>query len=326
MRGQSRFAGHVSFRITSFYVNPPENTDMKKSSGINYGIVLPNWVVEGDTERLVDYGVAAEEAGWDGVFLADHLAMGGEEGHPDFPDPWITLSGIAARTNDIKLGSWVTPVPRRQPWQLARDLATLDRLSDGRVILGAGLGRSFDYTTFGEPWEPKTIGDRYDEALDVITGLWTGESFSYDGDHYTVDEAVLRPTPVQKPRIPIVVGAVWPNKKPFQRGARWDGMMPHYRGDGILPAEGLDEEQSGDLDVPQRTVDPETEVREMVEYYHGLTEVPGELFLPADPPHASDDWIELCNDLGATWLYSRNLDPEEGWDLDMERVRNGPPG
>lgn len=89
-------------------------------SELKHGIILPNWEVGGDTERLVEFGVVAEEAGWDGVFLADHLAMGGEDGHPDFPDPWITLSGIAARTDEIKLGSLVTPIPRRQPWQLAR--------------------------------------------------------------------------------------------------------------------------------------------------------------------------------------------------------------
>ncbi|MFW6153451.1 MAG: LLM class flavin-dependent oxidoreductase [Halobacteriota archaeon] len=221
---------------------------------LKHGIVLPNWEVDGDTERLVEYAVAAEAAGWDGVFLADHLAMSGEDGPPPFPDPWITLAGIAARTEKLRLVSWVTPIPRRQPWQVARDLATLDRLSDGRVILGTGLGRAFDYTTFGTPYEPKLLGRRYDEALDVITGLWTGEPFSYEGEHFTVDEAVMQPRPVQEPRIPIIVGGLWPNKQPFHRGARWDGMIPHYRGDGIIPAEGLDPDETGDQDLPARTV------------------------------------------------------------------------
>lgn len=292
---------------------------------LEYGIVLPNWEVAGDTERLVEYGVAAEEAGWDGVFLADHLAMGGEDGTPDFPDPWITLSGIAARTDEIRLGSWVTPVPRRQPWQLARDLATLDRLSDGRVILGTGLGRAFDYTTFGTPWNPKRLGDRYDEALEIVTGLWTGEPFSYDGEYYTITDAVMKPTPVQEPRIPIVVGGLWPNKKPFHRGARWDGMIPHYRGDGVIPEGGMDSGESGDVTLPERTVDPETEVSEMVDYYHDVSEESGELFLPLDPPHASAGWIDFCRDLGATWLYSRSLTAETGWDLTMDRIRDGPP-
>lgn len=294
-------------------------------SELKHGIVLPNWEVQGETGRLVEFGVAAEAAGWDGVFLADHLAMDGEGGYPDFPDPWITLSGIAARTETIKLGSWVTPIPRRQPWQLARDLATLDRLSEGRVILGTGLGRAFDYTTFGTEWNPKVLGAKYDEALEIITGLWTGEPFSYDGDHYTVTDAVMKPVPVQKPRIPIVVGGVWPNKKPFHRGARWDGMIPHYRGDGVLPTEGMTQSQSGDLTIPERTADAESEVREMADYYRTRSDESGELFLPSDPPHADDGWLEFCEEVGATWVYARNVDPEAGWELTMERVREGPP-
>lgn len=291
-----------------------------------YGIVLPNWEVDGETDRLVEFGVAAEEAGWDGVFLADHLSMGGDDGYPDFPDPWITLSGIATRTDEIRLGSWVTPIPRRQPWQLARNLATLDRLSDGRVILGTGLGRAFDYTPFGDPWDPAVLGDKYDEALEIIAGLWTGEPFSFDGAHYTVEDAVVKPTPVQEPRIPIVVGGIWPNKKPFRRGGRWDGMVPHYRGDGVIPADGVTSDQSGDLTIPPRDGDARTEVQEMVEYYFEHSDGGGELFLPTDPPHAADDWLDFCENLGATWLYTRNLDPENGMELSMERVRRGPPG
>jgi hypothetical protein len=294
---------------------------------LNYGIVLPNWEVGGDTAKLVEYGVAAEEAGWDGVLLADHLAMGGPDEPLEFPDPWVTHAAIAARTERITLGSWVTPIARRQPWQVARDLATLDCLSDGRVLLGTGLGRAFDYTTFGEAWNPKRIAARYDEALQVITGLWTGDPFSYDGEFYTLEDAVLRPTPVQQPRIPIVVGGVWPNKAPFHRGARWDGMMPHYRGDGVLPAEGMRREQSGDLDIPERTVDHETEVREMAAYFHDVeSEGRQELFLPLDPPGVdTDEWLAVCRDVGATWVYARNVDPESGWELTMDRIREGPP-
>jgi hypothetical protein len=292
---------------------------------VNYGIALPNWQVEGDTERLVEYGVAAEEAGWDGVFLSDHLAMEGAGGNPAFPDPWITLSGIAARTDEITLGSWVTPIPRRQPWQLARDLATLDRLSDGRVMLGTGLGRAFDYTTFGDDWEPRRLGAKYDEALDVMTGLWTGEPFSYDGEFFTVDDAVLKPPPVQDPHIPVVIGGVWPNRKPFHRGSDWDGMMPHYRGDGVIPAEGIDGDESDDLVLPERPGDIKAEVREMVEYYTELTEDSGELFLPIDQPQAVDDWLAFCRDVGATWLYDRTIDDDGGWELTIERVRRGPP-
>lgn len=299
---------------------------MAASSGIKHGIVLLNSQVDGDAERLVEYGVAAEDAGWDGVFLADHLVPEGEDGPLEWPDPWITLAGIATRTEEIMLGSWVTPIPRRQPWQLARDLATLDRLSDGRVLLGTGLGRAFDYITFGDPWEPTRLGEKYDEALEIITGLWTGEPFSFAGTHFTVDEAVLRPTPVQAPRIPIVVGGIWPNKKPFHRRAKWDGIVPHYRGDGIIPAEGVDSGDSDDLRVPARPGGPEDEVGAMIDYYTEVADGPGEILLPADPPHAGDEWLDFCAELGATWVYTRTLDPETGWDLTMERVRRGPPG
>lgn len=136
----------------------------------------------------------------------------------------------------------------------------------------------------------------------------------------------MKPTPVQEPRIPIIVGGLWPNKKPFHRGARWDGMIPHYRGDGVIPAEGVTADQSGDLTIPERPDGAKAEVREMVEYYLERAGDESDLFLPADPPHASGDWIEFCEGIGATWVYTRNLDPETGWNLTMERVRDGPPG
>lgn len=292
----------------------------------HHGIVLPNWAVDGDPGALVEYAVEAEAAGWDGVFLADHLICPPTtpeetpEEYQPFPDPWITLAGVAARTDEIRLGSWITPVPRRQPWQLARDLATLDRLSDGRVILGTGLGRSSDYLTFGEEWVPRRLGQRYDEALEIIAGLWSGEPFSYDGDHYTVEETVLLPTPAQQPRIPIVVGGLWPNEKPFHRGARWDGIIPHYPGDGIMPEDGVDGLMAG------TDADPMDEVRAMLDYYHDIADDAGVVFLPADPPHPADEWLQLCRDYDVDWLYTRPRDSTGTWELSTERIRRGPPG
>lgn len=298
------------------------------STELNYGIALPNWIVEGDAERLVEFAVAAEEAGWDGVLLADHLMyppLGPDETldspeYNDFPDPWLTAAGIATQTENIRLMSWITPIPRRQPWQLARNLATLDRLSNGRVMLGTGLGTPSDYTRFGQAWEPKRLGQMYDEALDVITGLWTGESFSYDGEFFSIDDAVLRPTPVQDPRIPIIVGGIWPNKKPFQRGARWDGMVPHYRGDGIVPNDGATFAPSRDDELTH-----DEEVRNMVEYYNAIADEPGDLFLPADPPDSGSDWISQCEQLGASWVYARPKRETGEWHLDEEYIREGPP-
>lgn len=278
----------------------------------NHGLYLQNSSADiGDLatpDRLVEYAVAAEDADWDGVFAADVLTT-------DWIDPWITLAGIASRTEQLTLGTWVTPVPRRQPWQLARDLATLDHLSDGRVMLGAGLGTEADYTSFGESWEPPRIAGRYDEALEVIAGLWAGGEFSYDGEYYTVNEVELQPTPVQQPRIPIVVGCWWPNKAPLHRGARWDGIMPYapsFVGDEGLhgePVSGTPAEEAGDV----------------LKYYRGLTDEPGDIVLPVDPPEAPPDFAETCVELGATWLLTTSLLADDDHEQNLERIRAGPP-
>lgn len=190
------------------------------------------------------FALAAEDAGWDGVFLADHLAFPHDryEGPEamDFHDPWITMAGIATRAEELKLASLITPIPRRQPWQLARNLATLDRLSQGRLLLGTGLGiPATNYTPFGRQDDRVTLGQRYDEALEVIDGLWRGEPLNYDGEHFTIDDAALLPAPVQEPRIPIVAGGVWPNKTPIRRSARWMGSPRHGKEPGPFPAIGV---------------------------------------------------------------------------------------
>lgn len=286
----------------------------------NYGIVLPNWSVGPDTEQLVEFAVAAEEAGWDGVFLADHLSFPHAEydgpDNMDFHDPWITMASIATRTDDITLASWVTPIPRRQPWQLARNLATLDRLSDGRVMLGTGLGNiATNYTPFGRTDNERALGQRYDEALEVIDGLWSGDPFRYEGEYFTIDDAVLLPTPEQEPRIPIVAGGVWPNKKPIRRGARWDGIVPHWPGDGVVPRDG--------------DVDPAEVSSELLEYYHAHADEPGEVMLPLDPPGNSPEYRDVCREYGVTWLYTRDLRESEyisNPELAMGRIREGPTG
>jgi len=297
-------------------------TTMNEADAVNHGVVIGNEpYLEGDTAAIVEHAVAAEEAGWDGVFMGDHLVSGEWTDQPqNVFDPWVTLAGIATRTDDLTLGTWVTTLPRRQPWQLARDLATLDHLSGGRVMLGAGLGAEPLYTTFGQSWEPKRLGERYDEALDVVTGLWEGDSFSYDGEHFTVDDAVMRPTPLQDPRIPIVMGCWWPNKKPFARGADYDGIMPNWP--SLFGREGADGASS-----------PEEEVREMLEFYHGITDAPGEILLPIDPVGGTADYVEACKELGATWFLTTHVDEiySEDGERDAsnfelrERIRRGPP-
>ena len=284
------------------------------ASSPKHGLFLQNCHVYLDElatpGNMVEYAVAAEEAGWDGVFLADGL-------YPEFPsvDPWVALAGVATRTSEVVLGTWVTPVCRRPPWQLASDLATLDHLSDGRVMLGAGLGSEGNYTTFGEEWNPRRIARKYDEALEVVAGLWENDQFSYDGEFYTLDGAELPYPPVQDPRIPVVLGCWWPNKNPFKRAAEWDGIMP-----SAPSFYGTEGEQGEPV-----TGTVEEELSALLEYYRGLTDDPGEIVLPVDVPEAPDDFAETCREFGATWLLTTDRLDGDSHERNLERIRDGPP-
>lgn len=274
---------------------------------MNHGFWLTDGTTE-NTQELVDLAVEAEEAGWDGVFVSDSLPFA------EFPDPWVLLAGIAARTDSIRLGTWVVPIPRRQPWQFAQEVATLDRLADGRLIVGAGLGNDPDYDAFGTPYDPPRLGDRFDEALEIIDRLWAGGPVDYHGDHFTLEDAEVHPTPQQEPRVPLLMGAWWPNKKPLQRGAEWDGIMPFFAsltGDGTGP--------HGEM----ATADPADEARELLEYYLDIADDPGEILLPSVPVDDEAAFLEEMADLGVTWALSTDL----GEDVAEMRatIRDGPP-
>lgn len=174
--------------------------------------------------RLVEWARAAEVAGWDGFFLWDHMVFW-KDWRIHVEDPWVILSAMATATARIRLGPMVTPVPRRRPWKLARECVSLDHLSHGRLVLGVGLGAPVeaDYAPFREP---SPTGNRLDEALAVLTGLWSGEPFTFHGRHFDVDDVTFLPKPVQRPRPPIWVAGTWPKKAPMRRAARWDGAFP----------------------------------------------------------------------------------------------------
>ena len=181
-----------------------------------------------DPAGLIELGVAVEQAGFDGYFLWDHMVFSNTGDGPPILDPWLVLAVVAARTTRIKLGTMVTPVPRRRPWQLARETTTLDLLSGGRVILGVGIGSPGygDFGIFGEPSGERARAELLDEGLDILAGLWSGDKFCYAGSHYTIDPVRFIPTPVQRPRIPVWVAGVLPNPRPLARAARWDGFVP----------------------------------------------------------------------------------------------------
>ena len=204
-------------------------------SALRRGLAVPCFGT--DPAELAGLGAAAEQAGFDGFFLWDHLVFSDDGEGPPILDPWLVLAVIAAQTSRIRLGTMITPVPRRRPWQLAKETVTLDRLSGGRLILGAGIGSPArgDFGIFHEPASARVRAQRLDEGLDVLAGLWSGEWFSYAGRHFTVEPVRFSPPPVQRPRIPVWVGGVLPAAGPVRRAARWDGMVPLARSaDGEL--------------------------------------------------------------------------------------------
>jgi alkanesulfonate monooxygenase SsuD/methylene tetrahydromethanopterin reductase-like flavin-dependent oxidoreductase (luciferase family) len=200
-----------------------------RGSEMKYGINIPNFGCFGDIDTLVDIALDVEESGWDGFFLWDHMLVFNQEDMVlPFTDPWIALTAIACNTKKIRLGPLITPLPRRRPWKVAREALSVDHLSRGRLVLGVGIGAppdvEFDY--FGEESDTKIRAQMLDEGLDIITGLWSGEPFSFKGTHYQLEEMTFLPKPKQNPRIPIWVGGGVPNKAPFRRAARYDGVAP----------------------------------------------------------------------------------------------------
>jgi alkanesulfonate monooxygenase SsuD/methylene tetrahydromethanopterin reductase-like flavin-dependent oxidoreductase (luciferase family) len=200
---------------------------------MQHGLSLPNGGPWSDARTLAELAQLAEDSGWNGVFLEDYIVWQSDQRVPTH-DPWIALAAMAMQTKHLRLGTHVTPIARRRPWKLAREAVTLDDLSNGRVILGVGLGDTgesvmpdISFTHFEEKIDPKQRSQMLDEALDILSGLWSGEPFRYDGQYYQVKEVTFLPRPVQSPRIPIWIGGGLPLKGPMQRAARWDGMCPY---------------------------------------------------------------------------------------------------
>ena len=213
---------------------------------------------------LARLAARAEERGWDGFFLWDHVRYRAPA--RAVADPWICLAAIAAATERVRIGPMVTPVARRRPHKLARETVTLDHLSGGRVVLGVGLGS--DSSREFEDFEPHAVDPRerarlLDEGLDALARHWSGE---------------LEPGPLQQPRIPVWVAGRWPNRRPLRRAVRWDGFFPI------------------DLPGPQALAELAGDLADLRKDAGG----PFELVV-TDPPGADwDAWIAA----GATWCLT----------------------
>jgi alkanesulfonate monooxygenase SsuD/methylene tetrahydromethanopterin reductase-like flavin-dependent oxidoreductase (luciferase family) len=272
---------------------------------MKYGFVLP-----GGTARIAaDFAREAEAAGWDGFFVWEALWA---------TDAWVSLAAAAMVTEQIRLGTMLTALSRMRPWKLASEAATLDDLSGGRAILSVGLGApETGFAEFGEVTDRKQRAELLDEGLDIVTGLWQGQPFSYEGKHYQIkplEFPAAPPPPAQKPRIPIWVVGAWPRRKSMARALRYDGLLPN-----VMDA----------LEARMGRPTPD-EIRAMRAYVTANRTEPGPYDIVVEGTTPGDDagaWRELVRpyaEAGATWWLEAKWDAPDQESV-LARIRQGPP-
>ena len=272
---------------------------------MKYGFILPS----GAARTAAAFARDAEAAGWDGFFVWESVWA---------PDAWVSLTAAAMDTDRIRLGTILTALSRMRPWKLASEAATLDDLSGGRVILSVGLGAlETGFAEFGEETDRKVRAELVDEGLAIITGLWQGQPFSYEGKHYQIkplDFPAAPPPPVQHPRIPIWVVGAWLRRKSMARALRYDGLLPN-----VMDA----------METRMGRPTPD-EVREMRQYVYENRTEPGPYDIVVDGTTPGDDAaaaaavVRPFAEAGATWWLEAEWDAD---DLEMvhARLRQGPP-
>ena len=279
---------------------------------MRFALSIPNFGEYADARTVAALAREAEDAGWEGFFVWDHLLAWNAN---VVGDPWTFLAAVALATERVRIGPMITPLARRRPWVLARQVVTLDRLSNGRLTLGVGLGfpPREEFEVFGEPGGVRTRGEILDEALAVLTGLLTGEPFSHEGARFHVEDVTFLPTCVQTPRIPIWVGGSWPTRAPFRRAARFEGVVPisvpDEQGDVLISIE---------------------QMRDVVEFVRGERHgADGRFdavftgFMPEDRREAAEMSGELAS-FGVTW-WQVSPGPGEDREVFEDWIRGGPP-
>jgi alkanesulfonate monooxygenase SsuD/methylene tetrahydromethanopterin reductase-like flavin-dependent oxidoreductase (luciferase family) len=193
---------------------------------MRYGLFVPPFGELADPRRVAGLAATAEEAGWSGFFLWDHMLA--------FPgmavtDAWTAMAAVATATRSIRFGAMVTPLSRRRPWVLARQIAALDLLSGGRLVAGIGLGDDGwkEFSSFGEVTDARERGLLLDDSLEILRQLLSGEEVSFEGQRLAVRSGPFLPRPVQGP-LPIWVACRWPNRAPLARAARMQGCFPIF--------------------------------------------------------------------------------------------------
>jgi hypothetical protein len=274
---------------------------------MKYGFVFPG----NDVALAVELAQEVEAAGWDAFFVWEAVWA---------TDPWVTMGAIAAVTERIRLGAMITPVSRRRPWKLASETATVDRLSGGRLIFAVGLGAlDTGFTKFGEETDRRTRAELLDEGLDIITGLWQGQPFGYDGKHYHIqpqDIHLACPLPVQQPRIPIWVVGAWPRMKSMRRVLRYDGLLPDVM-----------EKKGGQW--KRRATTPD-DIRAMQAFVAGnrALQTPFDIVMegetPGDDAEKAASIVRPWAEAGVTWWIEAKWGAPD--DPVRTRIQQGPPG
>lgn len=275
---------------------------------MKYGFVIS----AGEARDVAELATVAEGSGWDAVFSWE--TVWGQ-------DPWVMLAAAAMTTERVRLGTLLTPLPRRKPWDLAAQTTTLDRLSGGRVQLCVGLGAVHEgWLAFETDQGRRTRAELLDEGLDVLFGLWSGKPFGYSGKHYTVQPstAFAPPPPIQQPRIPVWCTGMAGSRRSLARAARCDGLLPNIptpEGDPVGPtAQSL-------ASVVEEVLALRAEAG-----LSGPYDVIAEGKTDPDDPAASRHTKEMA-DAGATWFIEGDwsLPPETAVADQRRRLEAGPP-
>ena len=270
---------------------------------MKYGFVIPG----GDVDTLVEVAQQIEDAGWDGVFVADGVYG---------TNPWISLAAIAVCTKRASIGTLLTPASRRRPWTLASEAATLDRLSHGRVILPVGLGAiDTGFDRVGEQTDRKVRAQLLDESLEIITRFWSGKPFQFDGNHYHVNWGTeWTYTPVQAPRIPIWVVGAWRREQSMRRALRYDGVLLTK-----MQAEGsfTDITPADVQDVTAYVTQRRTEKTPFDIVIEGVS--------PIGVPEQATAVVAPFAQAGATWWIESMWGSPGGMDAVIARIKQGPP-
>lgn len=274
---------------------------------MKFAINFANFGYLGDVGCLADLACDAEAAGWDAAFLWDHVNWTDMGFHAD---PWIALGIIAARTERILIGTGVTPIARRRPTKLAREILTLDQLSNGRFVFGAGNG-SFpsEFDDLGDPSDLRIRAEMLDEGLELLQALWSGVPVDFNGTHYQA-KAQTFAAQGSHPKIPIWLAGTWPNRKPFRRAARYDGVMAISQDFGQTLSTD-DVREIAELIVAHRDTDQPFEIG------CGLS--------TSDDAQADIARVQAYSEAGATWWIDSVFPATEPLASARARIRRGPP-